>query len=294
LPWLGGKIASIRVGNQELMQAPLAPYAARTRTIAFDESDASGWDECMPSVAACTVQTEAGAASIPDHGDLWRVEWQPWVASDNAATFQGECISLPLRLERAVTLSSTNNGCLLKLNYTATNFGDYPVPWSWAAHPLFAVTPGDRIVLPGSIREVRVEGSNGERLGRSGDRVTWPMMKLKDGSQTNLAVIQPPEAQIGEKLFAGPLADGENWCELHRPQAGIKLRVSFDAQATPYLGLWICSGGWPDRPGPKQMCVAMEPATAPVDSLAETGPWSRQLEPGEAFSWPMDVQIENI
>jgi hypothetical protein len=76
LPHLGGKIASILIGDRELLQSPLAPYAARTRSMSFDAGDASGWDECLPSVAACTVKTEAGKATIPDHGDLWRVEWK--------------------------------------------------------------------------------------------------------------------------------------------------------------------------------------------------------------------------
>jgi len=76
LPDVGGKIASIRVGEKELLQAPLAPLAPRTRTMAFDAGDASGWDECLPSVAACRVRTESGIADIPDHGDLWRVEWK--------------------------------------------------------------------------------------------------------------------------------------------------------------------------------------------------------------------------
>ena len=75
LPHLGGKIASILVGDRELLQSPLAPYAPRTRSMSFDAGDASGWDECLPSVAACTVKTEAGTGTIPDHGDLWRVEW---------------------------------------------------------------------------------------------------------------------------------------------------------------------------------------------------------------------------
>jgi hypothetical protein len=45
LPHLGGKIASIRIGERELLQSPLAPYAPRTRTMSFDAGDASGWDE---------------------------------------------------------------------------------------------------------------------------------------------------------------------------------------------------------------------------------------------------------
>jgi hypothetical protein len=76
LPKLGAKVASIRVGDRELLQAPLAPYAPRTRTMSFDAGDASGWDEMLPSVADCTVETAKGKASVPDHGDLWRVEWK--------------------------------------------------------------------------------------------------------------------------------------------------------------------------------------------------------------------------
>src|ERR1035438_7014771 len=95
LPRLGGKIASIRVGDHELLQAPLAPYGPRTRTMRFEEGDASGWDECLPSVADCTVETAAGPASVPDHGDLWRVEWRQIAASATSASFRGECFSLP-------------------------------------------------------------------------------------------------------------------------------------------------------------------------------------------------------
>jgi galactose mutarotase-like enzyme len=117
---------------------------------------------------------------------------------------------------------------------------------------------------------------------------------LANGARTDLSVAQPPASDIGDKLFAGPLSELESWCALERPKAGVRIKVSFDADATPYLGLWICYGGWPERPGPKQMCVALEPATAPVDSLAQAGPWSRILAPGESCFWPMVVEIESI
>jgi galactose mutarotase-like enzyme len=300
LPHLGGKIASIRVDNSELLQAPLAGYAPRTRTMAFDAGDASGWDECLPSVAGCTVETAAGSVVVPDHGDLWRVEWTKIGeqasedASANSITLRGECFSLPLTLERKVTLNETAKGWRLNLDYKLTNTGDFAFPWSWAAHPLFAVEAGDRIVLPDSIRELRLEGCARDRLGKSGARVAWPIATLAHGGQTDLHVAQSPESGIGDKLFAGPLSSAENWCALERPHAGVRIRVSFDPAATPYLGLWICYGGWPERPGPKQTCVALEPATAPVDSLAQTGPWSCVLAPGQCFSWPMIVEIESI
>jgi galactose mutarotase-like enzyme len=294
LPRLGGKIASIRIRGRELLQSPLAAYAPRTRTMSFDAGDASGWDECLPSVAVCTVETAAGPALVPDHGDLWRVEWQPMVKSEDSVTYRGECFSLPLRLERTVTLSESATGWQLSLDYWVTNFAMEPTPWSWAAHPLFVAEAGDRIELPRSIETLSLEGSGGDRLGQCGDSVSWPLAVLADGSSSDLSVAQDPESGVGDKLFAGPLGAAENWCVLERPKAGVRIKVGFDPVATPYLGLWLCYGGWPERPGPKQMCVAMEPATAPVDSLAETGPWSRVLTPGGCFYWPMTVAIDSI
>jgi len=262
--------------------------------MAFGAGDASGWDECLPSVAACRVETEAGSAEIPDHGDLWRVEWEQGLSSPTALTMIGRCFSLPLELERSVELAEVGEGWRLNLQYTLINTGSNSVPWSWAAHPLFAVEKGDRILLPESIHSLRLEGSGGGRLGKGGDTVSWPIARLADGSEANLGVAERPDSGIGDKVFAGPLNASENWCVLERASAGVRIRVTFDAVATPYLGLWICYGGWPERPGPKQVCVALEPATAPVDSLAVSGDWSRVLEPGECFSWPMDVDLELI
>jgi galactose mutarotase-like enzyme len=260
------------------------------------------------------VSTVAGTAHVPDHGDLWRVAWETpgfgnrvqgigntagkssQANGRDPATISllGECFSLPLVLERTLSLHEVDGGWRLDLDYMLTNTGAYPAPWSWAAHPLFVTEPGDRIVLPQSIHELRVGGSAGARLGNKGDTINWPLATLADGGRTDLRVAQSPESGIGDKLFAGPLAETENWCALERPSAHLRIRVGLDPSVTPYLGLWICYGGWPDRPGPKQICVAIEPATAPVDSLAETGPWSRSLEPGAYARWTLRVDFEPL
>ena len=296
LPQFGGKIASIRVKGRELLQKPLAPIGPRTRTMSFDEGDASGWDECLPSVAACTVPFAGGEAQIPDHGDLWRVEWESgerWVGDCSThISMKARCYSLPLELERRIALHPTGeHGAALRLEYAIRNVGDAPVPWSWAAHPLFAVDEGDKILLSGTVKELRLEGSRGNRLGKSGDKVNWPIAKLLDQSETDLSIVPAEDSAVGDKLFAGPLGGKQFVCGLVRPKAGVQISVTLDVANTPYLGLWLCFGGWPERPGPKQMCVALEPATAPVDSLAEVGAWSRMLQPGELRHWSMWVEI---
>jgi galactose mutarotase-like enzyme len=294
VPQLGGKIASIRIKDMEVLQPPLAPLGVRTHTMPFDDSDASGWDECVPSVAACVVEVGGARIEVPDHGDVWRVPWEIVAESVNSLTLRSSCFSLPLEMVRKSELARTARGWRLQLDYTMTNRGDATVPWSWCAHPLFDVAPGDQIELPLSVNHLRLEGSGGGRLGNGNATVQWPMAQLADGSTSDLRLVQPAASGIGDKLFAGPLSPSEGWCTLHRPSAGLRIRMSFDVTKTPYLGLWLCYGGWPDRSGPKQNCVALEPATAPVDSLAQTGPWSRTLAPGSFCSWTMAVEFELV
>lgn len=293
-PGLGGKIVSIRVRELELLQAPLSAYRQRTQSTLFEESDASGWDECLPSVAGCQVETAGGVLNIPDHGDLWRVSWETLQAGPRWCVLRGQCFSVPLALRREIAIQEIQTGWRIEFDYSLTNTGEFACPWSWAVHPLFAVEPGDHILLPASIHALRLEGSMGARLGRNGAMVAWPVADVRAGGVIDLSKVEPAQSGIGEKLFAGPLGENENWCELERPTAGVRIRVRFDPVVTPYLGMWLCYGGWPARPGTKQVCVAMEPSTAPVDSLAEWGPWSRTLEPDASFRWPMKLEIERL
>ena len=309
MPEFGGKIATITAYGHQLLQPPLMDYSERTHETPFDQSDASGWDECLPSVGACTVHTPAGPAHIPDHGDLWRIPWDLVSHTPDSVTLRAQCFSLPLELTRSISVREITTGWQLCLEYTLVNRGSHAIPWSWAAHSLFSVEPGDSLHLPEEIQTLRLEGSGNNRLGSSGDIITWPIAKLPAGSSPederddqkgiqktdDLRIVKPAITAIGDKLFAGPITDpASGWCIIERPSVGLRITIRFSVTHTPYLGLWICYGGWPDRPGPKQTCVALEPATAPVDSLAQTGPWSRSLAPGASFSWPMNIELQSI
>ena len=297
MPALGGKIASLRIGSHELLHTPLNPYGPRNRTMGFAEGDASGWDECLPSVSECSVTTKAGTATIPDHGDLWRVPWQVLESTEDSITLRAQCFSLPLQLTRSLILSETASGWKIRLLYSLINLADYAVPWAWTAHPLFVCEEGDRIVLPSGVRSLRLEDSSGNRLGTHGDTVAWPIAKVTDGTVPgetgdDLSRAHAVISGRADKLFAGPMQEG--WSQLERAAIGLRIKVGFDPAITPYLGLWLCYGGWPEGHELKQVCVALEPATAPVDSLAETGGWSRWLDSGETVNWPMEVDIERL
>lgn len=291
LPELGGKIASLGwiPSGLELLQPPLAPYGPRSLTMAFDEGDASGIDECLPSVAACQVSTPRGEVAIPDHGDFWRLSWE-CTQSGNEIHMAAMGVSLPLRFERTLRLEADT----LAMEYRVTNTGDAAVDYAWSAHPLFAVEPEDRILLPETVGQVEVEGSAGRRLGGKGSVHTWPHTRTTTGELVDLSIAGAIGDGIGDKLFAASPREG--WAALDRVRHKIRIEVHFDPALTPWLGLWICFGGWPEGKANRQQCVAIEPCTAAMDSLTEAiaKGVAKRLEPGESASWPMRIRIAAV
>lgn len=289
IPAMGGKIASIQVlpEKQELLQQPLRPYGPRTRSMPFDQGEASGYDECVPSVSGCEIHGPAGSVSIPDHGDFWRLPFTVIVADERRATLEATGFSLPLRFQKSIHLAEG----LLRLSYELENVGTEPIRYLWSAHPGFAVQAGDHVVLPDSLREVAVEWSAGGRLGPQGTRLGWPRADTATNGLTDLSLVGTGGQPVGDKLFA--MAPTEGWCALHRQKIGRRIEMRFDPQQAPYLGIWLSYEGWPGDQAAKQFCVALEPCTAPTDSLAVAieKDWATPLAPRATDRWQVELQV---
>lgn len=290
LPELGAKIASLRAlpRGEELLQAPLLPYGPRDQAMAFDAADASGFDECLPSVNACQLSTPAGPAQIPDHGDFWRIPFRVQRTGEKVR-FEADGFSLPLSFAKTLWL----DGDRLRIEYSVRNTGSQSCEYLWASHPLFVVEAGDRVELPPSVQSVLVTGSARERL-RAGKSCTWPKTALEDGRVADLSLAGSPQEEIGDKLFAEGLRDG--WCALHRGRLNTTIRVEFNLEECPALGLWLCYGGWPLERAARQQCVALEPCTAPFDSLADASRQGKaqRLAAGEAAAWSISIFVGTL
>ena len=293
LPALGGKIASMRKNGIELLQQPLLPYAPRTLSTSFDESDASGFDECLPSVSACDIDGPGGKISIPDHGEFWRLAHEAILPNDTELHLTATGSVLPLRFERKLRLvkdSGRHHPEALHIEYSLENTGQDEIAWAWSAHPLFAIDPGDCIHLPPEVTTVRVENSAHHRLGATGAVHPWPFVQLASGELTSLDQVGHEADNVGDKLFtSAPAYDG--WCAIERKSAGLRVQVEFDPGLTPWLGLWLCYGGWPENRPLRQYCVALEPCTSPADSLsaAMASGHARTLAPGQCDLWWMRI-----
>src|SRR5271156_3669042 len=106
LPAFGGKIASMRRNGIELLQQPLLPYAPRTLATAFEDSDASGFDECLPSVSACDIESPTGKIAVPDHGEFWRLPCEVESQTQHEVHLTSSGTVLPLRFERRLRIES--------------------------------------------------------------------------------------------------------------------------------------------------------------------------------------------
>jgi len=134
LPERGGRITSLRLGGEELLDQGIGiddPTAAD-----FVGGGAQGWDEMVPTVEA--------TASLPDHGEAWRVPWVVDQESGSSALMSCRGRVVPFELRRRIEVSGR-----VRVDYKYTNAGTEPHLAYWCAHPLFRFEQGMEIGVPG-------------------------------------------------------------------------------------------------------------------------------------------------
>jgi len=156
LPELGGKLNSLRdlrTGREWLWRNPRVSYrrVPHGRSYILD-ADTGGWDECFPSVAPCDYPSPPWAgAHIQDHGELWSQAAALEVVEGDREVrlrtrWQG--VVLPYNFERTISLAA--GSATIRLDYKVTNLAEAQQQFIWSAHPLLAIEPGMRLLLPPS------------------------------------------------------------------------------------------------------------------------------------------------
>lgn len=263
-PEQGGKwrsLTDLRTGQEWLWKNPHLSFEAINHydSSFIEKLDTGGWDEIFPSVLPC--------GTIPDHGDLVRIPWTTDAVEDNQLTLSvtGHC--LPFCFERTVVL----NGSEILCKYRLENTGREPFPWLWCAHPLLSFSPGLTVDVDA---ELNVLSGQGAAAGLKGQTVHWNTLPSR---QQKWAV----------KLFSGHGA--VNTVTVHQAN-GSSLRMEWDVQEIPYLGLWINNGAWSGCGSQPYHNIGIEPAMLPVDDLssAEAPPI---LNGGQTAEWTLKTLL---
>ena len=288
LPDEGGRVSSLKSlhsGMEFLTQSHrCGSYSQPGFHVAFQDGPCAGIEECLPTVGQCGPETDGGL--VPDHGDFWQLRWNVTSASSTTLHMFSTGFSRTLRFSKELSLKDDT----LCIVYRTENIGSTVQSFLYACHPLLAVSAGDLIVLPREVRELRLDYSRGNRVGSAGTTIAWP----ESESGIRLDIVGSPDSGTAEMFYTARLSQG--CCGIYRRATGETLDIWFDPQRLPYLGLWLCYGGWPDGgSGPRQYAVAFEPTTSGHNTLsaAERSGSAITLDAGAMFDWEIRFKIRN-
>ena len=284
VPELGGKICSVRWSGRELLaRNPLRPASYDS---AYADFDASGFDECLPTIGSCPYPVGAWqGVNIPDHGEVWSIPWS-YKLADTRLHMRVHGVRFPYAFEKTIELRPSD---AIHLEYAFINLSPFPFPFIWSAHPLIAPRPGMRIHLPWGTR-VRVDWSKGGRLGDLLAEHDWPITRDRDGRNVDMSLIGDPACGHVDKLYTTKL--GEGWCAVHDPADGFYLAMLFPLDRVPYVGLSINQGGWPvDRPA--YYNLGLEPCNGYPDCLdvAIASGECAVAAPGDRLEWHLELHV---
>ena len=294
-PALGGKITDLvsrPSGRSWLWRNPRLPQRtpAPGRSYIHD-FDTGGWDEVFPTIGLCASPEGIWTgANLTHHGELWcrpgTVEERLDAGQENGRGAVGLRLSLedpalPVHIEKEVWLASEDGA--FEFRYLVHNRAAVEVPYIWCSHPLFEVEAGMRLRLPEGTR-MRCEACRGLRDLAPGAPVEGLELSRADGAAIDLRAPADGPDGWAAKLFTERLPEG--WVEWQAPD-GERLRMEFDPEVLPHLGLWLNLGGWTGTPGEPYRNIGIEPGTSPFDSLftAEASGTARTIQPGEEQRW---------
>lgn len=296
VPSLGGRIVDLEIGGKQwLWKSDVIPFAPPQEGMSYVETaDSGGYDECFPTVAACRIPGWVrgwGGVELPDHGEIWSQvpEMEIDTGEDGTAvvtTWEGR--RLPYRLTRLARVSPVG---VVRMEYHAANDSSDRIPFIWSAHPLFALAPDTKLLLPeGS--PMRVAASHKLEMGDGRSQHRWPFVRAA-GRVLDFLTPWNVAKEYACKIFLDPtvgkaaLRQGED-----------ELEVTFDTAQVPCLGVWINKQGWtPFKRERPYLNLAIEPCLGAPDSLADAlGDWKRAqwLEPGEVRSWSVTWRARRV
>jgi hypothetical protein len=163
------------------------------------------------------------------------------------------------------------------------------MPYLWAAHPQFICGSDGQVIFPAEVTEVINTLSPEWGWGPPETRFAWPEATALDGTLVRLDRIGPPTLKRARKFFALPHVRPD-WAAVLRRDTGQWLRLEWDAQQVPYLGVWVDEGALNHA-----SVAAPEPMTAWYDdlSLAYRKGEVATLPAGGTHTWTLTVRLGN-
>lgn len=284
VPALGGRISSLVLGGREWLWG----------ADGAEEGGASGgYEEFFPTAGACTIPsgTEAyGGVALPDRGEL--AEQRPEIAirggesPEAGARWRGA--RLPYVFERTVRCLTSGD---VEVEYAATNEGEAPLPFVWAARVALPLGRDTRLIAFDGT-PVRVYAQHGIDLMRGTAEHRWPRFRL----EKRIADLSRPDAVA--RAYACKLFFGQDVSPVAVEDGTHRLELRAEGGEGSTLGVWINRRGVAEggvRSAPR--LLALQPGLGAPDLLSEAlGSWKQAqwLAPGETRRWSLSWSARRI
>ena len=213
-----------------------------------------GWQTLIPNAGQ---PKSVGGAEYGFHGEASVVPWVAVDADESLARLEVELTSVPVRIERHVSL---NDGSL-RIDDRLENLSTVELELDYVHHPAFGgdFLSGSCTIESGA--RVFINDTEGGWAGAPfGSRHRWPRV---DGHTETLDLRRVPASDEPRALF-GWLTDFEQpWASISNGR--LSARLDWDGQVMPHAWLWQELGGstgWPWFG--RARTVAIEPSSTPT------------------------------
>lgn len=282
IPAHGGRIAQITDarGNNWLADTGAAELPADA-PVEFSGGTRGGWDECLPSVSDCTDPNRPGI-EIADHGDFWATPWAVDDLDEHCVSLVSEVPGHPLQVRKTVALPAEYESMYVEIEIR--NRTDLPYRYLYSAHPLWAFEHDISIDLPGAGRMRTAFGPGWLEPVRG----KWPLLPSPDSAPQDMSQIARHGDRSNYKVFVR--WSGRAQYRVKALDSALRLRQS--PEVNPWLGLCVNRGAYPHAAAAEHW-IALEPTTAPTDSLAvavQSGS-AQKLGAAGTVRWSTQIQI---
>jgi len=268
LPELGGRIWSIvyKPRDRELLwHNPDIPPQKAPFGAAFDNAWCGGWEEMLPTAAPGTIN----GRQYPDHGEIWCLPWDSMVERrDNRALLTLRCRTPNSEVEVEKHIILSDDEPAFDVEYSLKNSTSSDLPFLFALHPAFSVSPSCRLDMPPMTVDL-----DPTYLGTLTDSETpfqWPNVRRRD-QFVDLSTVFPPSSE--EVLFLYGHDFPEGWFAITDIADRISWGLRFPAEFFRSCWVFASYGGWqnyhtlhvePSTSHPQQIEDAIQLGRAPV------------------------------
>lgn len=230
-----------------------------------------GYDDCFPSVETCVYPGMDW--KIPDHGEIC---WLPWQVKkeSNRLVFTTRSKTIPLVFKRILYF----DGQELVWEFEVINDGKEHLPFQHVMHPLMPLSEITDIRLP--------------LFNKVFDEIDQQKLDLADPDAVSKFLFSQPSGSAN-MLFLQDIKTGEmGWTYKN----GLEIKVFFQADKFPSIGIWWNHSGYPDENGRRRNECAFEPIPGFNSILADAYKQKKCLfvKPGECFSWQILWRLEKV